>query len=157
MTEHCHKDAVRLLRIHENSANLQSVSQAPVLPGLAAIRRLVDSVSRGEVRTPQSLSTAHINDVRIGRRNGKCTDRSRRLIIKNRCPSPPEIRGLPDAAIVGRYIEDAGLAGNTGRRHGATAAKRSDHPPAHALVQCRTELLPHSDCHQECIKASLSV
>ena len=149
MPEHSYEDTIRLVRINENSANLQSVSQAQVLPGLAAIRRLVDSVSRREVRTPQSLSTADINDVRIGRRTGKCTNRSRGLIIKNRCPSPSEIRGLPDAAIVGRHIEDTGLAGNTGRSHGATAAERSDHPPAHAFVQCRTELLPHRDCHQD--------
>ena len=74
MPEHSYEDTIRLVWINENNADLQSVSQAQGLPGLAAIRRLVDSVSRREVRTPQSLSTAHINDVRIGRRNRKCTD-----------------------------------------------------------------------------------
>src|SRR5439155_3886198 len=78
---------------------------------------------------------AHVNNVRIGRSNGQRADRAGRLIVKNRIPGVSEIRGLPDAAIDGRHIEDVRLVRHARDGYRAASAERADAAPAHLGVE----------------------
>ena len=52
-----------------------------------------------------------------------------------------EVCRLPNAAIVGRHVEDVGLGRNSGNCHGSAAAKRADQAPVKFLVGCGIILL----------------
>ena len=51
--------------IDQYRTNLLTIAQSEVLPGMAPIRGLIDSVSDGKVRPTKALSTAYVNHVWI--------------------------------------------------------------------------------------------
>src|SRR5262249_62035351 len=77
----------------------------------------------------------------IGRRARQGPAGAGRLIIEDRVPGAAEIVGLPDAAIIDADVEDIGLLAHAPRAHGAPAAERTDHAPAHAVVELGRQLL----------------
>ena len=85
----------------------------------------------------QTFAAADIDDVRIRNRNCDRPDRAGRLIIKNRLPGSPEIGRFEDTAIHLRSVKDVRLRGHTTDRARASAAVRTDVPPA----QHRPEVL----------------
>ena len=58
------------MRIDKDGSDLLSIAQPKMLPGVAAVGRLVYAVAGGKIRTPQAFPAAHVNNVRIGRGNG---------------------------------------------------------------------------------------
>src|SRR6266850_3199665 len=112
-----------------------------MLPSLAAVGGLVNSVSGREIGPAQSFSAAHINNFGIGWRNRQRANRACGLPVENRQPSLALVGGFPNAAVVYAYVEDVGLAGNAANGNRAPAAKRPNHPPAHLRVEIGIKLL----------------
>src|ERR1700730_9113131 len=56
---------IRVSRINDDGADVPRVAQTEVLPGLAGIERLVDSVAIGDVAARAGLAGTHIDDVVI--------------------------------------------------------------------------------------------
>src|SRR5450631_959623 len=108
-----------------------------MLPGAARVGRFVDAVAYGEIGAAQAFATSNIDRVGIGRRNREGSDGTGGLIIEDGIPGAAEVRRFPDSAVIRRHVEDIRLARNAGNRHGAAAAKWSDHPPVKFLVHGR--------------------
>ena len=127
----CHKYAIRIFRIDDDSGDLLRIVEAKVRPGLARVRGFVNPVADRKVRPLQSFPAAGVNNVGVRGRHGQSADRAGGLIIEDGIPCVAKIVGLPDAAIHGRHVENSGLARHAGDRHCAAAAERSDAAPAH--------------------------
>src|SRR5258708_7570486 len=82
-----------------------------------------------QARPRQSSAAATVNNVRIGRSPRQRADGAGRLVVENRIPRVPEIRGLPDAAVDGRHVENVRLVRHAGDRHSAASAERPDAAP----------------------------
>ncbi len=126
---------IRVARIDDNLRNLLAVAQAQMRPSLPGIRRLVDSVARGQVGPWQTFAAADVDDIRIGGRDCNRADRSGRLVVKDRLPRPPVIGCLPHAAVAHADVEDIRLAGNAAHRFGPPAAIWADRTPAHLTIR----------------------
>ncbi len=110
-------------------------------PGFSRVGRFVNAIARRQVRTLQSFAAANVNNVRIGRSHRQRADGAGRLVVENRIPRVPEIRGLPDAAVDGRHVENVRLVRHAGDRHSAASAERPDAAPAHFGIEFLVELL----------------
>src|SRR5215472_14546848 len=142
MTQHGGVHEIGIARIDRQCRDLLSILQTQMAPGLAAIRRFVDSIPYGKVGTLQSFSTGHVNDLRTRRRDGDGANRSSVDLVEDRLPSAAKIIRLPDASVDGADIEDVRLLGNTCRRPRAAPAKWPDQAPAHLPVEVLTRLCP---------------
>ena len=134
------KDFLRVARIDENPRNLARIVEANVRPAFAAIGGLIHAVAVGNGRTHVRLTTAHIDDLRIGGGDGDGTDGRDGLRIKNRIPGAAGIIRAPHAAAHRAEVENLGLAPDAGDRQGSAAAKRSNRAPAELLKQFRVEV-----------------
>ena len=141
MPEDSDEDSTLVARIDDDSANLLSVAQSEMPPGLARVSRFVDAVSRGEIGTLNPLARPDVNHIRIRRGNGKITNRSSRLIVEDRCPYTPGICGLPNSAVVHANIEHVRLTSNSSSADGTPPAKRTDHAPFEVGIECRVNSL----------------
>src|SRR5262244_577233 len=112
-----------------------------MLPGGAAIGRLVDAVANGEIRPTQALTTADINDVWIRWRNRERADRAGRLIVKNWFPRATVVGSLPHTTVVRSHVKNVGPFGDSRNRDSAARAKRTDHSPAKFLIERWMKLL----------------
>src|SRR2546430_16883648 len=93
---------VGILRMNANARNLPRVFQADVLPGLAAVRRFVNSIAVRYVAANWRLAHADIDRVRIGIRQ---TDRAYRSRSENRpvrnwLPINPATHRFPNATTI---------------------------------------------------------
>src|SRR2546426_2497285 len=141
MSEHCYEDSVFVARIDDDSANLLPVAQPQMPPALAGVCRFVDAVACGKVRTLNPLARPDVNHIRIRRSNGKITNRSGRLIVKDRCPYPPGICGLPHSAVVHADVKHVRLASNSGSANRTSTSEWSDHSPLEVGIECRVNSL----------------
>src|SRR6202035_4455723 len=114
-------------------------------PRLASIDRFVDSIADRKIRPMQSFATADINDVRICSRHGDRADRRRRLIVKDWLPRAAVVGGLKNAAVHRRHVKDIRLRRNACDRASASAAIRSDVPPAQNGIEISRTRLPGSE------------
>src|SRR5215471_16293893 len=141
MPEHGDKDPVGIARVDNDSADLLSVSEAHVPPGLAGVGRFVDSITGGEVGALQSLASTDVDYVGVGRSNGERADRAGWLIVKDGPPGAAKVVGPPHTAVVDAYVEEAGMAGNAGCADSSASAKWADHAPLHFAVEFGAKLL----------------
>src|SRR5215469_4084284 len=98
MTERCDIDNVRICRMDADSRDRLSIFQAGVLPSLARIGGLVNSVALYGATAQLGFTHSDINDVwaRFGNRN--CSHRrAMDLAIGHRRPGGAAIGGLPQA------------------------------------------------------------
>ena len=126
---------IRILRMDANARNLSRVFQADVLPGLAAVRRFVNSIAVRNVAANRRLAHADIDRVRIGIRQ---TDRAYRSRSEDRpvsdwLPIDAAVARLPNTATGAAEIENHRLRRHPGNRGHATAAKRSNRSPLKSL------------------------
>src|SRR5690348_12082444 len=135
---------VRVFRVNYDRRNLLRIPQSKMCPVFSGISGFVNSITGGQVRPLQTFSAANINHIRIGKSHSKRPHRTGRLIVKDRVPSVPKIRGFPDAAVHRGDIKDVRLMRHAGNSYGAPAAKRSDATPAHLAeklwIEVRTTL-----------------
>jgi hypothetical protein len=115
MAENRDEEAIGILRIHEDRADLPAVGEPEMRPGLSAVGRFVDPVTHGEVRPLEAFSAPHVEGVRVGRRHRKRSDRARGLSIENGLPGAASVGRLPDAAVVDADVEEIRPARDSGR------------------------------------------
>ena len=141
MPEHRDQDPIGVARIDEDGGNLLAVPQTEVLPGLTAVRGLVDAVAGRKIGTLQPLAAADIEDIRVrgGDRDG--SDGAGRLVVEDGVPGPAVIVRLPDTAVIDADVKDVRLSRQAGRPNCSAAAERPDHAPAEAVVELRIERL----------------
>ena len=136
MAEHGREHPIGITWIDGDLWNLLSIAQAELGPALARVGRLVDTVADRQVGAMQPFTGTHVNDIRIRRCDRDRADRAGRLIVEDRHPGAASIGCLPHTAVVHADVEDVRLVGYAGRRFGATAAERTDGPPAHLGEEC---------------------
>lgn len=124
-----------ILRIDNNTADLPGVTQADVLPALAAVRGAVQSVAGSKVRSNVGFPGADVNDFRSGGSDGNCADRSNGLMVEDRRPGYAGVRGFPDAAIDCTEVKRIGIAGNSCCGDGAASAEGTDEAPLEAAEE----------------------
>src|SRR5579871_6507873 len=129
MPQRADVNGICILRIDDNAADLARFVQPDVLPALAAVRRTVHPIARGEVGANVGFSGADVNDFRIGGSNGNSPDRSNGLMVEDGRPGYSGVRGLPDAAIDCAEVKRVGIAGDSGGGDGAASAKGTDQAP----------------------------
>ena len=118
---------------HDHFADCARVAESNILPGLAAIDRLVDSVAMRNVAANASFARAHVDHVRVRWRNRQASDRRRSLFIENRRPGHGAVGGLPHTTAGTAEVVRRGIAGNARRRQRAAAAEWTHHAVFHAL------------------------
>ena len=74
MAKRCDENAVRVLGIDNQLADGTRIAQPDVLPGLAAVNRLVNAVPMRGVAADAAFARSYIDDVWIGRRNRQTAD-----------------------------------------------------------------------------------
>ena len=104
-----HVDDVGVLRVDDDAADVLRVAQAHVLPGLAAVDRLVDAVTPRGALAIVRFAGAHPHDVGIGRVDGDVADRHRGLGVEHVLPRVATIDRLQQTAGRRRRIEDRGV------------------------------------------------
>ena len=118
---------VGVCRVDDHRADL-AVLLPHVLPRLAGVGGLVDAVSLCDVAADVGLAGADVDDVRVGRRHRDRADRARRLVVEDRLPPDPAVRGLPHPARGrGRVVRER-IAGHAGHPRDAPARRRADQP-----------------------------
>ncbi len=135
MPEHRREHPVGIVRVDQQRRDLLAVAQPEVLPGLAAVRRLVDAVAHRQVGALQPFAAAGVDHPRVRRRHRERADRLRRLRVEQRPPGPARVVGLPDAAVVDAHVEHVGLSRHPHRRHRPSPPERPDQPPAQLREQ----------------------
>src|SRR5205823_1937375 len=129
MPEHGDEEAVGILRIDGDLRNLLALPKAKVLPAPPAVDGSVDPVSRGQVGPLQAFAAAHIDDVRVRKRDGDGADASRRLIVEDWRPRPAVVYRPPDAAVDRAHVEDARARRHAGSGLRAPSAEGPDRAP----------------------------
>ena len=136
------ENAVGIFRVDENCSDLLGVTEVlQMRPRFSGVGGFVDAIAGREIRALQSFAAAHVNDIRVGRSNGKRADGTAGLIVENRIPGVAEIGGLPDAAVDRGHVEDIRLMRHAGDGHGAAPAERADATPAHFRKEFLIKLL----------------
>ena len=79
-------DDVGILRVDDDPADVLRLAQPHVLPGLAAVGRLVDAVAPRRALAVVRFAGADPHDVRIGRVDGDVANRHRRLRVEDVLP-----------------------------------------------------------------------
>ena len=74
------------LRVDVDHRDHLAVAQAEMRPRLSRIRRFVDAVAHGEIGPDDPRAAAHVDDVRIGRRDGNRADRASGLRHRRAAP-----------------------------------------------------------------------
>ena len=149
MAEDGDEQPVRIAWIDDDLRDLLAVAQAEMRPRLSGVGGFVDAVARREIGTLQPFAAAHVDDVRIGRRDGNRADRAGRLVVEDRRPDAAVVGRLPHAAVGGGDVEDVGLRRHAGGRLRPSAAMRADHPPPHLAVHRGRDLLRRGPCARD--------
>src|SRR5271157_40477 len=124
------ENAVGVLGINQNCADLLGIAQPEMPPRLAAVDGFVHAVADGEIGPlRQPFAAADIEHVGVGGRHGDGADGAGGLVIENGPPCHAEIVGLPYAAVVDADEEHVRLVGDARGADGAAAAERADHAP----------------------------
>ena len=135
-------DEVRIRRMDADARDLAGVAQPDVLPGPAAVGRLVDAVAVRDVAADGLLSGADVDHVRIGLRDGDRADRARlEVLVGDDLPVGAAVGRLPDAAAGRAEVERVRIAPNAGDRRHAPAAEGPDQPELEALEAVGKALL----------------
>src|SRR5580704_8178284 len=129
MAQGCDEQTIGIVGIDQDATDLACILEADVRPRLPAVGRLVQAISARNRRAHVGFARANVNHVMIGSCNGDGADRSDRLRIKNRIPSPARVIGFPHASAHGTKIVVLQFAANTGYAENATRAEWSDGAP----------------------------
>src|SRR5690348_15970005 len=65
---------IRICGVHNDSSDVPGVLEADVIPGLAAVQRLVHAVAVRNISPPAGLAGAHVDYVRVGGSYGHCAN-----------------------------------------------------------------------------------
>src|SRR5262245_20126237 len=141
MSERGDEHTVGVFRINDDRADLLSVAQPHIPPGLPAVGRFVNAVAGRKIGALQTFAAADVNNVGIGRRDSQIADRPGRLVIEDRSPRQAIIGRLPHASVVDADVEDVRLPRNARSADSASRAERPDASPAQRLIEIVVVLL----------------
>ena len=141
MAEDGGKDSIGIAGIDGQRGNLQAIAQSEVCPSFSRVSRFVNAVPHREVGAVQSFATGDVNNVGIRNSYRDGTNRLRRLVVENWCPSPTVVVRLPYTAVDLAHVEDVRLAGDASGGASAPSAKRTDHAPMEFLISVFRNLL----------------
>src|SRR6185503_1525927 len=128
------KDDLRVRRVNDDAREALRLAESEVLPGAAAIGRLVDAVAERDRVADEAFAGADVDDIGIVGLYGDGADRQRPTVVEDRLESRPTIRGFVETRRGGGYVKDLGSSGNAGhvddaaREHGG-----ADGPPGQRL------------------------
>src|SRR5689334_8134206 len=108
-------------------------------PSLSSVGGFVNSIASGKVRSLQTFSAADVNHVWIRRRHGEGSHGTAGLVVENRVPGIPKVRGFPDSTIDRSHIKDVGLMRHARNGYGTSSSKGSNAAPPHLAEQLRIE------------------
>jgi len=131
MAERGDEQAIGICWIDIDVGDHLAVAEPEVRPRFSRIGGLVDAVAGGEIGSNDSRAAAYIDDVRIGRGDCDCADRSRRLIVEEREPVGAEVGRAPDSAVVEGDVKGVWLRRYAGDGTSSARPKRSNVPPMH--------------------------
>ena len=134
MPQRRHENDVGIRRIDDDFADRARIPQANVLPGLAAIERLVNAVAVRDVAANAGFARSDVEDVRdSSSHTAMLPIADVPSLIENRGPSHRAVGGLPHSAAGRAEIIGRGIARNSGRGQRASAAKGTDQAILHSL------------------------
>ncbi len=87
MAESSHENDIWIIGIDDDFADGAAVVQADVLPGLARVERLVDSIALGDVAADAGFAGADVDGVAVGTGDRQAANGSASLFIEDRRPS----------------------------------------------------------------------
>ena len=148
MPERRGKNTIRIARINRERGDALRIAQPKMRPRFSGICGLVNSVAHGKIRPRQTFTASHVNNVWVGKRHGYRPDRLRRLAVKDGIPRAPVVVGFPHSAVHRAHVKNVGLAGHAAGGARASAARGTNHAPAHFLVSgfgylLRCSLIPN--------------
>src|SRR5581483_659987 len=111
--EHRNHDVIGVMWIDDDAADLADVLEAHEIPGLARIRREIDTRAGDHVVADVGLAGAHPDQVRVRGGNGDRANGARRLLLENRLEVQAAIGRLEHTAAGRADIVDLRVAGNS--------------------------------------------
>src|SRR5262249_7613320 len=127
-------DDVGVGGVNGDAADLESLFEAHVLPGLAAVGGLVDAVAVGDAVARVVLAGADPDDVGVGRGDGDVADGAGGFPVDVVLEGDAVVGGLEQAAAAGGDVVDGGVGLVDGEGGDAAAhVGRADAAPLHRL------------------------
>src|SRR5260370_14020001 len=117
-----------------DGANVASVFQSNVVPGLAAIVRTVDTIAEGNIAANAGFARTDINYIGIGIGDGNSADGRGGMLLEERIQGVARIGGFPDAAGDSAKIESVGLARDSRYSNDASSTEWADEAPLHPTI-----------------------
>src|SRR5262249_11813265 len=125
MAQYCRESHIGIGWMDDHAADL-SFLDPDVAPRLAGVGGFVDTVAGCNVAADVGLAAADVDHVAMARGPGNAADGGDGLVVEDRFPVAPTVRGFPDPAGRRRGVIGQRIAGNaTGSRH-APARRRAD-------------------------------
>ena len=132
MAQSCDEHSVGVPGVNNDRADVLSVAQSNVLPGLSAIKRFEHSVAIGHIAADAGFAGPGVNDVVVGIGNGNRADRRGRFMVEKRFPVHPAIGRFPYPACYRAEEICVRFTRNTGYGQSASTTERADVAPVHA-------------------------
>src|SRR3954467_8765333 len=105
MSERADVNDVGVLRMDGDGGDVLRIFEAHVLPGLAAVSRLVNTIAKRHAVAHGRLARADPNDFRITRSERDVADRHRPLAFEDRFPRNAAVRRLPQTSGCTRDVD----------------------------------------------------
>ncbi len=141
---------VRILRVDEDPADRARVGETDAPPRGAAVVRAIHPVARPDVVARLDVARAHVDHVRVRRRERQRADRGRARAVEDRRPRAPRILRLPHAAGGVAQVVLRGIVGDPLGHRSPPGAERADEPPAEVGVQRGIDGLGEGGGAREC-------
>src|SRR5690349_11082581 len=122
VAERRYENDVRVRGVDDDTADLTDVAEPHVLPRLAGVGGHEHAAPVDHVIPGVPLSRAHPDDARVRRRERDGADGRGGLILEDRFPGIPAVRGLPDSARPGPDVVHVAVARHADHRGDAPAA-----------------------------------
>src|SRR5690348_14939549 len=122
VAERRYENNVRVRGIDDDTADLPDIAEPHVLPRLAGVGGHEHAAPVDHVIPGVPLSRAHPDDARVRRRERDGADGRGELILEDRFPGIPAVRGLPDSARPGPDVVHVAVARYADHRGDAPAA-----------------------------------
>ena len=134
------EDNVRVIRVHDERADMAGVFQSDVVPIAPAVDGFIDAIAVGDVAAQAGLAGARVDGVMIARRDGERSDRgSGVLLVEQRLPIGAAICRFPDSTSHATEVIGVRLARYSLDRDRPAAAMRSDLAPLHSTPKFGVE------------------
>ena len=134
MAESGDQGDVGIRGMDDDLADVASVFQSHVVPGLAAVVRTIDAIAEGDVAANAGFAGPDVDYIGIGVGDRDAADGRGGLLVEEWIPGNTAVRGFPDAAGYGSKIVGVRLAQDSSHGKGPATAEWADEAPFHPSV-----------------------